>query len=118
MVDQIAPIMMARLKPLHESHGCPTPRSPRRFRLTSQRAIEKLGSDGLELATCREELLARATEMLDATEVRPSVLHGDLWVGNSGLVRGGGVAVFDPAGYVGHSEFGRVLHSHLSEIKI
>ncbi|GAQ79020.1 Putative ribulosamine/erythrulosamine 3-kinase [Klebsormidium nitens] len=76
-----------------------------RLRDRLERAIAKLGSDGQELATCREELLSRATKMLDAADVRPSVLHGDLWVGNSGLVRGGGVAVFDPAGYVGHSEF-------------
>lgn len=58
------------------------------------------------MATCQAELLSRGTALLDAADVKPSVLHGDLWIGNSGLVRGGGVTVFDPAGFIGHSEFG------------
>lgn len=41
-------------------------------------------------------------------ELRPSVLHGDLWSGNYGPSRGDGgelrPAIFDPAVYFGHSE--------------
>lgn len=39
----------------------------------------------------------------DLDEIRPSVLHGDLWSGNMASV-GGQPAVFDPAVYFGHSE--------------
>ena len=34
---------------------------------------------------------------------RPSLLHGDLWSGNAIPLEGGGVAVIDPAPYVGHA---------------
>jgi len=36
-------------------------------------------------------------------EIRPSILHGDLWSGNIGTV-GGRPSAFDPAVYYGHSE--------------
>ena len=36
-------------------------------------------------------------------EIRPSILHGDLWSGNIGTV-GGRPSAFDPAAYYGHSE--------------
>ena len=39
----------------------------------------------------------------DVTEIRPSILHGDLWSGNyEGTPKG--VAIFDPATYYGHHE--------------
>ncbi|GAB0489404.1 hypothetical protein MMPV_000623 [Pyropia vietnamensis] len=41
-----------------------------------------------------------------ANTIRPSLLHGALWIGNAGAVSGPGTrpAVFDPACYFGHSE--------------
>ncbi|GFR48095.1 hypothetical protein Agub_g9780 [Astrephomene gubernaculifera] len=39
----------------------------------------------------------------EGIDVRPSVLHGDLWSGNIGCV-GGQPAIFDPATYFGHHE--------------
>ena len=41
--------------------------------------------------------------MLCWAQVRPSILHGDLWSGNSASV-GGEPCVFDPACYYGHHE--------------
>eukprot|EP01025_Chloroclados_australasicus_P066022 TRINITY_DN9022_c0_g1_i1.p1 TRINITY_DN9022_c0_g1~~TRINITY_DN9022_c0_g1_i1.p1 ORF type:complete len:419 (-),score=21.38 TRINITY_DN9022_c0_g1_i1:53-1309(-) len=41
--------------------------------------------------------------LFDGIEVKPSVLHGDLWSGNMAGVEGA-PAVFDPAVYYGHSE--------------
>ena len=41
--------------------------------------------------------------LFEEVEVRPSVLHGDLWSGNMASVDGQ-PAVFDPATYYGHSE--------------
>ena len=50
-------------------------------------------------------------------QVRPSVLHGDLWSGNIGSV-GGEPSIFDPAVYYGHSEaeFGMAWCAALAEI--
>ncbi|KAF8062042.1 protein-ribulosamine 3-kinase [Scenedesmus sp. PABB004] len=40
-----------------------------------------------------------------AGDIRPSVLHGDLWSGNiAGVGPGGAPAIFDPATYYGHHE--------------
>lgn len=41
-----------------------------------------------------------------ADAIRPSLLHGALWIGNAGAVSGDGTrpVVFDPACYFGHSE--------------
>jgi protein-ribulosamine 3-kinase len=42
-------------------------------------------------------------ELFDGIEVKPSVLHGDLWSGNIASVDGV-PAIFDPAVYYGHHE--------------
>ena len=44
----------------------------------------------------------RAEHMRD---VRPSVLHGDLWTGNTACDADGNLVLLDPAGFYGHSEF-------------
>jgi protein-ribulosamine 3-kinase len=50
------------------------------------------------------ESIAEVLDVLfEGIEVRPSVLHGDLWSGNMAAVQGE-PAVFDPAVYYGHSE--------------
>ncbi|KAH6649469.1 Fructosamine kinase-domain-containing protein [Chaetomium tenue] len=39
-------------------------------------------------------------------ELRPSLVHGDLWFGNTAVERcSGNVIVFDPAGFYGHNEY-------------
>ncbi len=37
-------------------------------------------------------------------DVRPSLLHGDLWYGNAIVTPEGGPMILDPAAYVGHAE--------------
>lgn len=37
-------------------------------------------------------------------QVRPSLLHGDLWSGNVSTVKEGGWSILDPAVYYGHHE--------------
>eukprot|EP00439_Symbiodinium_sp_Y106_P024466 s1336_g2.t9 len=45
----------------------------------------------------------RLPELFDGVDVRPSILHGDFWTGNIGVVKGK-PAIFDPAAYYGHHE--------------
>eukprot|EP00850_Spirogloea_muscicola_P004572 SM000019S05116 [mRNA] locus=s19:1114713:1117810:+ [translate_table: standard] len=69
-----------------------------------EKACQKLGNNAGDMRGTRDRLIARAQECLSQHTVKPSMLHGDLWVGNSGLTNQG-VAIFDPAGFFGHSEF-------------
>ena len=51
-----------------------------------------------------DRLMSRLNEFLpDKPNIRPSLLHGDLWGGNH-IVSDGGVALIDPAVYYGHRE--------------
>ncbi|KAJ1450536.1 Fructosamine/Ketosamine-3-kinase [Pelagophyceae sp. CCMP2097] len=51
-----------------------------------------------------EVLLPRIGEFFEnGEEIRPSMLHGDLWSGNVGTAEGS-PAIFDPACYYGHHE--------------
>mmetsp|Transcript_36925 Transcript_36925/g.72054 ORF Transcript_36925/g.72054 Transcript_36925/m.72054 type:complete len:391 (+) Transcript_36925:194-1366(+) len=49
----------------------------------------------------------RAHEILMPLDLslRPSTLHGDLWLGNAGITSDGEVSVYDPSSFYGHSEF-------------
>ncbi|KAL1528572.1 hypothetical protein AB1Y20_009913 [Prymnesium parvum] len=69
---------------------------------------------GHQIRTARDARLRKQwDETLDATngledlfqgiDVKPSVLHGDLWSGNIGAVKGK-PCIFDPAVYFGHHE--------------
>lgn len=42
--------------------------------------------------------------LLKNLNVRPALLHGDLWGGNAGFDRTGAPVIFDPAVYYGHRE--------------
>ena len=46
-----------------------------------------------------------------ADKVKPALLHGDLWVGNTGAITGTGPIVFDPACFFGHSEYDLAIMS-------
>lgn len=85
----------------------------RRLNDRLDRAFERLGEDSKELRIESSNLLERASKLLEGVEVRPSILHGDLWVGNAGLLRTGEVAIFDPATFIGHSEFDLAFQSWL-----
>ncbi|KAJ1848770.1 hypothetical protein LPJ73_003883, partial [Coemansia sp. RSA 2703] len=51
-----------------------------------------------------EELLYRLPEFFRGIEIKPSLLHGDLWCGNCGEDETGQPVIYDPAVYWGHSE--------------
>jgi protein-ribulosamine 3-kinase len=42
--------------------------------------------------------------LMKDTDVKPALLHGDLWGGNAGFDRAGAPVIFDPAVYYGHRE--------------
>jgi len=44
-------------------------------------------------------------KLLGGMKIRPSLLHGDLWIGNTGATQAGEAVAFDPACFFGHSEF-------------
>lgn len=48
-------------------------------------------------------MVSRLPELLSGVQVRPSLIHGDLWVGNAGATKDG-PAIFDPACFFGHHE--------------
>jgi fructosamine-3-kinase len=56
------------------------------------------------LAESSSKLLETVPRLLDSHRPEPSLLHGDLWSGNAGSLRGGSPVVFDPAVYVGDRE--------------
>lgn len=56
-----------------------------------------------EMSRLGDVLIRNLDSLFQGTEVRPCVLHGDLWSGNIGTVNGK-PSVFDPAVYHGHSE--------------
>ena len=47
-------------------------------------------------------LLPRVAEFFGDEEIRPSILHGDLWSGNMATAADGSPTIFDPACYYGH----------------
>lgn len=53
------------------------------------------------LRTVEHEIVEK---VLDGVTVKPSLLHGDLWIGNTGATIEG-PCMFDPASFFGHSEF-------------
>lgn len=72
--------------------------------------IEKNYRD-TELRRAAEPLLTRFPSFFSGIEVSPSLLHGDLWSGNTAQDRNGCPVVYDPAAYYGHheAEFGILL---------
>jgi fructosamine-3-kinase len=51
-----------------------------------------------------EPVLAAAAARLRGHAPTPSLLHGDLWAGNAGMLADGIPALFDPAVYIGDRE--------------
>ena len=81
----------------------------REFRLGHQLAhYQKAKPDDVELHEMGAQLSARLDElfsMLNVEDIRPSLLHGDLWSGNYSAVNGSDKsAIYDPACYYGHYE--------------
>jgi fructosamine-3-kinase len=51
-----------------------------------------------------DALKAHLPAFFDDAELRPSLLHGDLWGGNAAFASNGDPVIFDPACYIGHAE--------------
>ncbi|GFT12232.1 ketosamine-3-kinase [Nephila pilipes] len=57
-----------------------------------------------ELTELWSELVLKIPGYFEGIDVKPSLLHGDLWSGNVGETKDGPI-IFDPAVFYGHSEF-------------
>ena len=56
------------------------------------------------LARVGDQLVAALPQLLGGHTPAPSLLHGDLWGGNAGFLKGGTPVMFDPAVYRGDRE--------------
>mmetsp|Transcript_28447 Transcript_28447/g.111528 ORF Transcript_28447/g.111528 Transcript_28447/m.111528 type:complete len:311 (-) Transcript_28447:225-1157(-) len=63
----------------------------------------RLARDGT-LSSLGKQLMDNLDSYFEGIEVKPCILHGDLWSGNIGGTSGGKPAIFDPACYYGHNE--------------
>lgn len=57
-----------------------------------------------EVGELWSQLQLKIPDFFKDVEIKPALLHGDLWSGNAGEVDGEPV-IFDPASFYGHSEF-------------
>ncbi|GFT81791.1 fructosamine-3-kinase [Trichonephila clavipes] len=57
-----------------------------------------------ELTELWSELVLKIPGYFEGIDIKPALLHGDLWSGNVGETKDGPV-IFDPAVFYGHSEF-------------
>jgi len=67
-----------------------------------KRIEQKYGDE--ELMQTAENLLDRLPRFFEGIDVSPSLLHGDLWGGNTASLKDGTPVVYDPACYYGHHE--------------
>ena len=73
-------------------------------RLAPQLALAARNGFGAVPGGSGERLLAKARSLLRGHEATASLVHGDLWSGNAGMLGDGTPVVFDPAVYVGDRE--------------
>ncbi|TFJ83631.1 hypothetical protein NSK_004735 [Nannochloropsis salina CCMP1776] len=62
-----------------------------------------LNETDLELRTLGSRVIRAVPALLAGVKVSPSLIHGDLWIGNAGATEAGPV-IFDPACFFGHHE--------------
>lgn len=65
---------------------------------------EHKGNTTIELRSAMSRLENKIDEILNGTEEKPSLLHGDLWGGNYIVSEKGEPVLIDPAVYYGHRE--------------
>lgn len=46
-----------------------------------------------------DQLMQRLEDLLNGLEVKPSLVHGDLWGGNAGVLQDGRATIYDPASW-------------------
>jgi fructosamine-3-kinase len=73
-------------------------------RLAPQLELAGRNGHGGALQRDGERLLAATDVLLHGHAPVPSLLHGDLWGGNAGLLRDGTPVIFDPVVYAGDRE--------------
>ncbi len=76
----------------------------REHRLGHQLALAARNGHGGELQRLGEAVMERVPALLAGHRPRPSLLHGDLWSGNQGVLEDGTPVIFDPAVYYGDRE--------------
>ena len=62
-----------------------------------------------ELKVVMQRIIRGMDVYFEGCHVTPSLLHGDLWIGNVGATKEGTPVIFDPASFYGHSEFDLAL---------
>ncbi|KAA0238420.1 MAG: fructosamine kinase family protein [Ignavibacteriales bacterium] len=65
---------------------------------------EKLGNSTDELRKGISKLENKIEDIIGHNSEKPSLLHGDLWVGNYMIDQNGNAVLIDPAAYYGHRE--------------
>ena len=76
----------------------------RQQRLGFQLQLAANNGYGGELQLLGERLLIEMPKLFNAREIKPSMLHGDLWGGNAAGLNDGTPVIFDPAFYYGDRE--------------
>eukprot|EP00794_Sanderia_malayensis_P014106 gene14106-15580_t len=57
-----------------------------------------------ELEECWSELQLKISTLFKGIEIKPALVHGDLWSGNASETSSGPI-IYDPASFYGHSEY-------------
>ena len=65
--------------------------------------IKMLGNDS-DVNKLWPKLKGNMTEFFQGCDIKPSLLHGDLWSGNAGQV-GSNPVIYDAASFYGHHEY-------------
>lgn len=76
----------------------------RERRLGYQLQLAAKNGYGGELQSLGEKLLVEMPALFTGREIKPSMLHGDLWGGNAAGLKDGTPVIFDPAFYYGDRE--------------
>lgn len=73
-------------------------------RLKYQLSLLEKNYGDVEIIRQGFDLCERLSMYFSDLQIKPSLLHGDLWHGNTGCNLQGKPVIFDPASYYGHSE--------------
>jgi len=76
----------------------------REQRLGFQLQLAAKNGYGGDLQSLGEKLLLEMPRLFNGREIKPSMLHGDLWGGNAAGLKDGTPVIFDPAFYYGDRE--------------